>query len=275
MPLKFGFYQNTCPQAEIIVRDAVKNALAADPAVPAALIRLHFHDCFIRGCDGSVLLNSTPNNRAEKNSSMNLGIGGFEVIDDAKSKIEAQCPGIVSCADIVAFAARDGVQSAGGNPYSVPAGRRDGRVSLATEVDKNLPGPFFSLMQLKENFARKGLSLDEMVTLSGAHSIGDSHCSAFSKRLYSFKSTYLQDPSLNGTNLCRLPEDQVPTEWRYRPDCVTGPWDPELTGQHILQEPEGWEGTLGIRPGAMDYTGDQGDRKELFEPSKFMGPEIH
>ncbi|XP_056168059.1 peroxidase 5-like [Syzygium oleosum] len=196
-PLKVGFYQKKCPSAEAIVRESVQKALAADPGVSAALIRLHFHDCFVRGCDGSILLDSTIGNTAEKDSMGNLGIGGFEAIDDAKTKIEARCPNPVSCADVVAFAARIGVRAAGRLHYAVPSGRRDGRVSLAAKVIENLPGAFFSAVQLKENFAKKGFSLQDMVTLSGAHSIGDSHCSEFTKRLYSINSTYSQDPSLN------------------------------------------------------------------------------
>lgn len=62
-----------------------------------------------QGCDASVLLNSTKNNRAEKDSSPNMSVRGFGFIDAVKSKLEEECPGVVSCADIIALVARDAV----------------------------------------------------------------------------------------------------------------------------------------------------------------------
>lgn len=103
---RIGFYSTTCPNAETIVQTTVASHFGSDPKVAPGLLRMHNHDCFVQGCDGSVLL-SGPN--SERTAGANVNLRGFEVIDDAKRQLEAACPGVVSCADILALAARDSV----------------------------------------------------------------------------------------------------------------------------------------------------------------------
>ena len=83
--------------------------------------------------------------------------------------------------------------------WEVLTGRRDGRVSTSQEVFGNIPAPFFSFTQLQANFAKKNMTVHELVVLSGAHTIGVAHCNSFSTRLFNFTGKGDQDPSLDPT----------------------------------------------------------------------------
>ncbi|KAL6864764.1 hypothetical protein ACP4OV_015915 [Aristida adscensionis] len=178
--LQYGFYNSSCPQAEAIVRNVTEGIIIKDHTMGAALVRLLFHDCFVRGCDASILLNSTssPERKA-------IALRGYDGVDQIKKAVEAACPGVVSCADILAFAARDSAVVTGGFPgFAMPSGRRDGTVSNFFDVLQHMPSPTFLLPDLIKSFAAKGLDAGDLVTLSGAHSFGQAHCSAFNGRLY-------------------------------------------------------------------------------------------
>ncbi|KAJ6807126.1 peroxidase 27-like [Iris pallida] len=202
--LKADFYKNTCPGAEKIVLEEITKALSVAPTLRGPLVRLHFHDCFVNGCDGSVLLNGTKSSPAEKDALPNLSLRGFAVIDRVKAKLEKACPGVVSCADILAVAARDAVALSKGPSYPVLTGRRDSRRSVSNDTNGSLPPPFLSITQLHTLFASKGLSAKDHVVLSGAHTLGTANCAAFSPRIFNFTGRGDADPALDKNYVAKL-----------------------------------------------------------------------
>lgn len=137
-PLVLDYYKETCPLLEELVQRTVEIAVLRDPRMAASLLRLHFHDCFVmvsqplfsikvkwvaehvlmfcfldhQGCDASVLLDSSGSIISEKQAGPNINsLRGFEVVDHIKYILEEACPSTVSCADILALAARDAVVS--------------------------------------------------------------------------------------------------------------------------------------------------------------------
>ncbi|XP_027332460.1 peroxidase 45-like [Abrus precatorius] len=198
--LRVDYYRNTCPNVESIVRSTVEKKYHQTPVTAPATLRLFFHDCFVRGCDASVMLASR-NNSAEKDNPINLSLAGdgFDTVIKAKNAVDSVpgCQNKVSCADILAMATRDVIALTGGPSYAVELGRLDGRISTKASVRHHLPRPEFKLKQLNQMFASHGLTLMDLVALSGGHTLGFSHCSQFSKRIYSFRSGKRIDPALN------------------------------------------------------------------------------
>nr|GEU73210.1 peroxidase 25 [Tanacetum cinerariifolium] len=224
------FYSSTCPKAKATVRSTIETHFKDDPTVAAALLRLHFHDCFVKGCEGSILIKAEATVRStvethfkddptvaaallrlhfhdcfgwdgsilikgksdEINALPNLGLRGFEVIDDAKTRLEALCPDVVPCADILSLATRESVDLSDGPNWAVPTGRRDGRVSLASNAS-NIPSPLDTADTQRKKFANKALDDRDLVTLTG-----QTDCRLFRYRLYIFTTTRNSDPKITG-----------------------------------------------------------------------------
>ncbi|KFK42860.1 hypothetical protein AALP_AA1G048600 [Arabis alpina] len=207
--LDLSYYKSECRDAEEIVRKVTKEHVGPQKTLAAALLRMHFHDCFVRGCDASLLLKS-PNNDAERDAIPNLSVRGYEVVDAAKSALEEKCPGVVSCADVLSLVARDAVVEIGGPWWSVPLGRRDGRISRKDEA--NLPSPFADIATLKKNFSDKGFTANELAVLSGAHTIGISTCGLVNPRIYNFTGNGDSDPAMNPSYVQELKQRCKPTD---------------------------------------------------------------
>ncbi|KAB1225699.1 Cationic peroxidase 1 [Morella rubra] len=186
--LTSNFYKHKCPQALGVIKQVVLRAIQREPRMGASLLRLHFHDCFVNGCDGSVLLDDTANFTGEKTAFPNINsLRGFDVVDEIKEAVNKACCGsVVSCADILAVAARDSVAILGGRSFSYPVllGRNDAKNASWNDANIDLPPAFFSFAQLLGNFQSHGLELKDLVLLSGGHTIGLARCTNFRQRIY-------------------------------------------------------------------------------------------
>ncbi|KAH7573642.1 hypothetical protein JRO89_XS03G0185200 [Xanthoceras sorbifolium] len=171
--LRKKFYKESCPEAEDVVKNITWKHVSSNSILPAKFLRMHFHDCFVRGCDASILLDSTGNNTAEKDAVPNQSLAGFDVIDEIKTQLEKTCPGTVSCADIVALAARD---------------------SVSFQVYIYIYAAFHFKELVLATFKST-----HFLALEGGHTIGVGHCNFFSNRLYNFTGKGDADPSLNST----------------------------------------------------------------------------
>ncbi|KAM7262505.1 hypothetical protein ACFE04_000188 [Oxalis oulophora] len=180
------FYDDVCPEALSVIRTVVEDAIINETRMGASLLRLHFHDCFVQGCDASNLLDSTATMESEKFSiPNNNSLRGFEVIDTIKAKVDEVCGGsVVSCADIVAVAARDSTVILGGPDWDVQLGRRDSLTSNYTLSLQNLPNSSLEYDALLDRWTRHGLDERDLVALSGGHTIGKSQCRFFRTRIY-------------------------------------------------------------------------------------------
>ncbi|KAK7266196.1 hypothetical protein RIF29_18838 [Crotalaria pallida] len=195
--LTLDFYKDTCPQFTKIIQDTVTSKQISTPTTAAATIRLFLHDCLLpNGCDASILLSSTPFSSAERDNDINLSLPGdaFDLVVRAKTALELACPNTVSCSDILAASTRDLLVMLGGPTFPVFLGRRDGTLSTSSSVTNHLPKPDMPLTTIINIFTQRGFSVEEFVALTGAHTVGLSHCSEFSNNIFNNSSNNGYNP---------------------------------------------------------------------------------
>ncbi|KAI8014667.1 Peroxidase 21 [Camellia lanceoleosa] len=182
--LQFNFYNESCPRAEEIIKEEVTKLYKQHGNTAISWIRNLFHDCMVKSCDASLLLESKYGILSEKTSDRSFGMRNFKYMETIKNVLESQCSMTVSCADIVALSARDGVGLLGGPHIEMKTGRKDSRESYALVVDEFIPNHNDTMALVLSRFQSIGIDAEGTVALLGAHSVGRVHCVNLVDRLY-------------------------------------------------------------------------------------------
>lgn len=125
--------------------------------------------CMMQGCDASVMLESGPDVSNELKSDRNFGIKNLEIIHSIKRALEAACPRTVSCADIIAMAARDSIALSMGPRIQIPLGRRDGTSASNRRADSSIPAASSGVDTALSMSSGMGMTLEESVAILGTH----------------------------------------------------------------------------------------------------------
>lgn len=182
--LQLNYYSESCPRAEEIIREQVHKLYYKHGNTAVSWIRNLFHDCIVKSCDASLLLESVNGIKSEKRSTRSFGMRNFKYVNTIKTAVESECPNTVSCADIVALSARDGAVMLGGPLISMRTGRKDSKGSYLAEVDNFIPNHNDSMSSVLSTFQSVGVDAPGTVALLGAHSVGRVHCLNVVNRLY-------------------------------------------------------------------------------------------
>ncbi|KAI8556368.1 hypothetical protein RHMOL_Rhmol05G0247200 [Rhododendron molle] len=190
--LQLDYYSDSCPRAEEIIKEQVTNLYHKHGNTAVSWIRNLFHDCIVKSCDASLLLETKYGILSEQSSEKSSGMRNFKYIVTIKEALESECPLTVSCADIVALSARDGVALLGGPQIAMKTGRKDSKESHAAEVEELIPNHNDTMSSVLSRFQSVGIDTEGTVALLGAHSVGRTHCKNLVARLYP-----TVDPSLD------------------------------------------------------------------------------
>ncbi|XP_061363875.1 peroxidase 29 [Gastrolobium bilobum] len=235
--LSYNYYEFSCPNLETVIKSESLSLFLTDATAPAAFLRLMFHDCQVQGCDASILLDSNYlTSSSEMISSRNFGIRKRDTISHIKSVLEEECPGQVSCADIIVLAAKESVSFSGGPHIQVPLGRKDSRKCSFEEADAELPSPTITVDEFLSIFMSKGMNIEESVSILGAHTLGVGHCLNIAGRLYDARPRDNMDFEFEAslrmacpteiplTNLTFVPNDMTPVIFdnHYYRDIIMG-----------------------------------------------------
>uniref|UniRef100_A0A803NZL8 peroxidase n=1 Tax=Cannabis sativa TaxID=3483 RepID=A0A803NZL8_CANSA len=169
--LVMNFYKDSCPQAEDIIKEQVRLLYKRHKNTAFSWLRNIFHDCAVQSCDASLLLDSTRRSLSEKEMDRSFGMRNFRYIETIKEAVERECPGVVSCSDILVLSARDGIASLGGPYIPLKTGRRDGRRSRAEILEQYLPDHNESMSVVLDRFASMGIDTPGLVALLGTYII--------------------------------------------------------------------------------------------------------